>query len=274
MKKPMFFAALLGLACFGLWAQTPSLKGMSINGATGLWTIPSARIGWERTSNLGLDLGFHAIMRDGVAAIPKFSLSLFKWLELAGAFDIQPGNNQSDMILGGKIQIPLEKVALAFGGNYQLHNMGSDYQGSINREGRYHDLGVTHNAGQVYAAVTYAGRFFNMPAETTVVLGKTFIEGGIDSSIDYGMGFDLIIFPKQLNNFIHWITDFSNFSYSTEPFRADSGNRGVLNTGLRIDLSRIKGLGNFKFALDVLLVDGFDSNRSFSAGMVFGIPIL
>ncbi|MDR1058163.1 MAG: hypothetical protein LBL43_01320 [Treponema sp.] len=274
MKKTMFFAALLGLVGLGLWAQVPSLKGMSINGTTGLWTIPSARIPWERSSNLGLDLGVHTVIRSGVSVIPKFALSLFKWVELTGAFDIQPGTRQSDMILGAKVQIPLQKVALAFGGNYQLHNIGSNYSSSTS-DFRYHQkTNATHNSGQFYGAITYAGHFFNMPAETTVVVGKTFIEHNIDSSIDYGMGFDLVIFPKQLNNLIHWITEYSNFSYSTEPFRANSWDRGVFNTGFRIDLSRIKGLGKFKFALDVLLVDGFDANRSFSAGLVFGLPIL
>jgi hypothetical protein len=270
-KKVMLLAVLLAAAACGLWAQVPSLKGMSINGTTGLWAIPTARIGWERTSDLGLDLGFHTVVRDGAAFIPKLALSLFKWVEISGAFDIQPGTNQADMILGAKIQIPLEKVALAFGGNYQLHNMGSDYPYS---GGSYSRTNGTHSSGQIYAAVTYAGRFFDMPAETTVVLGKSFVQDHIDSDIDYGMGFDLVIFPKQLNNFIHWVTDFSNFSYSTEPFRVDSGNRGVLNTGIRVDLSRIKGLGKFKFALDILLADGFDDSRSFSAGLVFGIPIL
>ena len=88
------------------------------------------------------------------------------------------------------------------------------------------------------------------------------------------MGFDLVFLPKQLDGLIHWILDFSNFSYSVEAYGADSWHRGVLNTGLRFDLSRIKPLNKFKFVIDVILADAFDENRSFSTGLVFGIPIL
>jgi hypothetical protein len=56
--------------------------------------------------------------------------------------------------------------------------------------------------------------------------------------------------------------------------RADSWYRGDLNTGFRIDLSEIPALDKFKFVVDIFMVDAFDSNRSFSMGLVFGIPIL
>jgi hypothetical protein len=124
-------------------------------------------------------------------------------------------------------------------------------------------------------AVTYAGDFFNMPAETTVVIGKTFIENyKTDSSIDFGMGFDLILLPKVFDNYVHWITDFANFSYSVDPFGADHRYRGVLNTGIRVDLSVIPALNKFKFVIDALVADAFDADRSFSIGAVFGIPVL
>jgi hypothetical protein len=193
-------------------------------------------------------------------------------VEFSGAFDIQPKDyythdNGTDFIGGMKIQLPLTQTAIALGGNIQALNLGS------NDPARY-------NAGQIYVAVTYAGQFFNMPAETTVVLGKTFIEDQSNSNIDFGMGFDLILLPKIFQNYVHWITDFANFSYSVEPVGADSKYRGVLNTGLRLDLASIPSLSKFKFVIDVMVTDVLDdgdrwsSGRSFSVGAVFGIPIL
>jgi hypothetical protein len=238
-----------------------SIKGMSLNGATGLFSIPTARIGWE-ASNFGIDLGYHAISKNKTDHIPAVSISLLKWVEFSGAFDIQPGNNQSDIILGAKIQFPIQNTILALGGNFQL----------INFEQRNNENQIDM-AWQVYIAVTYSGRFFDWPAETTLVLGKTFWKNYSDSNIDFGMGFDLILLPSILNNLVHWITDFANFSYSVNPFGADHAFRGVLNTGIRIDLSAIPALSRLKFAVDILMTDAFDSNRAYSVGLVFGVPI-
>jgi hypothetical protein len=113
-----------------------------------------------------------------------------------------------------------------------------------------------------------------MPAETTVVVGKTFHEGYGDSNIDFGMGFDLILLPRVFQNYVHWITDFANFTYSVDPLGVGSEHRGTLNTGFRIDLSEIPALNKFKFVVDILMADAFDTDRSFSVGLVFGIPIL
>jgi hypothetical protein len=213
-----------------------------------------------------LDLGYHAIIRDGKAThIPKFGVSLFKWVELSAAFDIQPENhyyvreNSTDFIGGVKIQFPLKNTALALGGNFQSLNMGD---------------GRNYNGGQIYVAATYAGQFFSMPAETTVVLGKTFIEDRSNWDIDFGMGFDLLVMPDVLDNFVHWVVDFANFSYSVEAFSASAQSRGVFNTGLRVDLSAIPALSKFKFVVDILMTDAFDDDRAFSTGVVFGIPIL
>jgi hypothetical protein len=256
-----------------LGAQTSSLKGMSLNGATGLYSIPSGRIGWEKSSNLALDLGYHAIIDEKAAHIPKIALSLFKWVEVSAAFDFQPdGYNYSysryysrdkgtDFIGGLKVQLPVTKTAIALGGNIQALNLGNDEP-------------VRYNAGQIYVAVTYAGEFFNWPAETTVVLGKTFVEDRSNSDIDFGMGFDLILLPKIFQNYIHWIADFANFSYSVEPVGADAGIRGVFNTGFRIDLASIPALSKFKFVIDLTLTDALDKNRAFALGAVFGVPIL
>ena len=269
-----FFLLFLAIGISGAGAQSAksgteisSLKGMSLNGATGLYSIPSGRIGWERTSDLGLDFGYHTVIYDGKAThIPKISMSLFKWVELSTAFDIQPdgyitNEKGSDFIAGAKIQFPFTKIGLALGGNFQALNMSNDKD-------------LRYKAGQIYIAATYAGHFFNAPAETTVVVGKTFVEDSSNWDIDFGMGFDLIFLPKVFQNYVHWITDFSNFSYSVEAFGAQAWDRGVLNTGIRIDLSVIPPLNKFKFVIDILMTDAFDDNRAFSVGVVFGIPIL
>jgi len=258
------------LAETGLKAQSNgnnNFKGMSLNGSTGLYSIPTARIGCEKTRDIGFDLGYHAIIQKGRASnIPKVALSLFKWVELSAAFDIQPDrfhtqDRGTDFIGSAKIQFPLKNTALALGGNFEALNMWNT------REYRY-------SAGQIYAAVSYAGQLFNVPAETTFVLGKTFRENSLNWDLDFGIGFDLIIFPKVFKRYVHWITDFSNFSYSVEAFGADAWGRGVINTGIRVDLSQISVLNKFKLAIDVLVTDIFDKNRAFSVGLVFGIPVL
>jgi len=289
MGKMRFFVLVTIIASLGIIgaeAQTQSHPGMTLSGATGLYSVPSGRIAWDRNrdSDLGLDFGYHAVIHDGEAThIPKLALSLFKWVEVSAAFDFQPDNynsilyypddygrendngNNTDFLGGLKVQLPLEKAAIAVGGNLQALNLGNKARGYM--------------AGQIYVAATYPGSFFDMPAETTLTLGKTFIEDYSNSDIDYGMGFDIELFPNQLQGILHWITDFSNFSYSVEAFGADAWYRGVLNTGLRFDLSRIKQLNKFRFAVDVMITDLLDDGRkdegrAFSFGVVFGIPIL
>ena len=262
LKTAVVLFFIFALCVSGLGAQ--SLKGMSLNGSTGLYSIPTGRIGWEKSSDLAFDLGYHAIFCDGYAThIPKVSLSIFKWVEISAAIDFQNEHNSrgNDFIGGLKVQLPLTKTALAIGGNFQSLNLGKDEP-------------IRYNAGQIYLAVTYAGVFFEMPAETTIVVGKSFSDHIPRWDIDFGMGFDLVLLPKVFEHFVHWVVDFANFSYSVEPWQVDAGHRGVLNTGIRIDLTVIPPFKKFKFVVDVLLTDVLDDNRAFSIGAVFGVPIL
>ena len=262
-----FLIAALNVSGLGAQAMNSgSVKGMSLNGSTGLFSIPSARIGWENSTEFNLDLGFHTIVHSGKAAhIPKLSASLLNWVELNAALDFQPDgyfsfDKGTDFIVGAKVQFPMANTAIALGGNFQALNFNNtDYR---------------HNAGQLYMAVSYAGQFFDMPAETTVVAGKTFGENYSNSNIDFGMGFDLLLLPKYFGNFIHWITDFANFSYSVEAFGADAWHRGVLNTGFRINLSAVPIFERYKFAVDILMTDAFDQNRAFSVVTVFGMSLM
>jgi hypothetical protein len=263
----MFFFTLIAVSNLTDQRQGRSLNGMSFNGATGLYSIPSARICWERPNNFGFNLGYHMITSGGMTShIPKLNTSLFNWVELHAALDLQPpghitSNRGNDLILGAKIQFPLTNTALALGGNFQSLNL-------LNNDG------FNHNAGQVYLALTYTGRFFNSPADTTVVFGKTFRENTSNSDIDFGMGFELMILPQYLGGLVYWVTDFSNFSYSIEPFGADAWYRGVINSGLRFDFSIIPIFQRLKFVVDIVITDAFDSNRAFSAGVVLGVPFL
>ena len=267
-------------------AETPSLKGQSFSGATGLYSIPTGRIGWEKTANFGLDFGYRGIFNDaGNAHIPSFTISLFKWVELSAAFDIQkeimgvskngrlePQDND-DLLLGVKVQLPTQNQAVAIGTNVQFINLFND---TFPRNARY-------NAIQPYLAVTFPGTFFKMPAETTIVFGKTFYTGDPynNSNIDLGMGFDLLLFPDVFGNLVHLIIDFANFSYSDNawPNRLVQGTgpawyRGIFNTGFRIDMASIPALSKIKFVIDFVFVDLFDDgHRSISVGAVFGIPL-
>ena len=236
-----------------------SLKGMSLNGATGLIGIPSGRIGWERTADFGFDLGYHAIFDDGENThIPKGSVSLFQLLEFSFAYDSQDDSDDSDIIIGGKIQLPTTRTAVAVGANFQLLQEG----------------GEDENFQQIYLAATYPGEFFSMPAETTFVIGKTFGDPAPDENVDFGMGFDLLLFPDIFQGYVHWINDFANFSYSFAPYAANAGNRGAFNTGIRIDISANPALSRYKFVIDAMLTDALDDERAFGLGLAFGVPIL
>jgi hypothetical protein len=258
MKKTVVLVLLLVLiVTVGASAQT--LKGMSLNGATGLISIPSGRIGWEHSADFGFDLGYHAIIDDDQTAhIPKASVSLFKTLELGFAYDSQADSDNADMLFSGKFQLPIKKAsAIAVGGNIQQLEQG----------------GTSTNNTQIYLAATYPGDFFTMPAETTFVVGKSFGDLAVDEDIDFGMGFDLMLLPDVFQGYVHWINDFANFSYSAQAVGAIAGSRGVFNTGMRIDLGSADMFRGFKFVIDAILTDALDANRAFALGLTFGASL-
>ena len=282
MKKSIVFTCFILCAMIFISrvsAQT-GVSGQSMNGSTGLFSIPSGHIGWEDTGNLALDFGYRAVINNnsGVSHIPALTISLFKFVEISAAFDFQPAYNfdddndkeNEDLLMGIKFGLPLVgNTKIAIGGNFQLVNLTNDNH--------------SYYAYQPYVAITYPGNFFNMTAETTIVFGKTFYSGGPgnNSDIDFGMGFDIILFPDVFGNMVHWLIDFANFSYSDNSWPHNSYRhtsawwRGVLNTGFRIDLSTIPALSNFKFLVDIILNDLFDDGaRSFTVGAVFGFSAL
>jgi hypothetical protein len=285
LKKGFWIVIIAAVFVPALAAQSANTPGL--NGSTGLYTVPSGRIGWSG-ANLGLDFGYRTIISDienntyvggdgyRMDHIGFFSASLFKFAEVGMAFDFQPGydlpgddnDSNNDLLINFKFQLPTKVTAFALGGNFQAINMGND--------SKY------YSAFQVYAATTYTGTFFTLPAETTVTLGKTFafgdhsaVYGGRDLDFDFGMGFDLGLFPNALKGVVHWLIDYSNFSYSADPWGADPWYRGTLNTGIRFDLGALPALSKYKFSIDALMTDLFDEYaRSFSFGLSFGVSIL
>lgn len=275
MKKMLVLLLALA-AVFPLAAQDRGLNSMSLNGATGIYVVPTAKISF-RDDNMGFIAGYHTnyfTPSGGDAELNhliQVNFSFFKMLEVSGSFDLQPdnpGKDSNDILTGIKLQLPFGSVPIAIGGSIQYINMNESSD--------------DHLLFQVYGAITYESELFGWPAETTLVIGHTF--GKINhtntgSNIDFGMGFDLIVFPNQLNNFLHILIDFANFSYSANPWGVDARIRGVLNTGLRIDLSQIPALNKFTFAIDAFIADAFDSTsrnasgRSFGLGVTFGMSI-
>lgn len=258
MKKILLLlslAALLGATP----ATAQSLKGMSLNGSTGLVSIPSGRIGWEKSADFAIDAGYHSIIEGDVSThIPKVSLSLFQTLEIGAAYDLQSDSDNSDLIINGKFQLPIKRASsIAVGANVQMLKRNT----------------VSTNTNQIYIAATYPGDFFQMPADTTFVLGKSFGDGVPSADIDFGMGFDLLFMPDVFQGYVHWINDFANFSYSRQPIGADSNSRGVFNTGIRIDLGASKLFAGKKFVIDAIITDALDDNRAFALGLTFGAAL-
>ena len=271
MKKAIVGLFVLAIA-FPLAAQDAALNSMSLNGATGLYVVPTGRIAYPN-ADMGLNGGYHTNFfkpfDDGKTEanhLLQINFSFLRMIELSGTFDIQPdgapmGEDPNDFMIGAKFQLPFGGMPIAIGANYQSHNYSDDL--------------YDYTAFQIYVAVTYRSEFFGWPADTTLVVGHTFMEDKSHSNIDFGMGFDLILFPTVTGNFIHFLLDFANFGYSNGPWGAGAWTRGVLNTGLRFDLSQIPALERFTFAVDVFLADAFDSakdggGRSFGIGICFG----
>jgi len=284
MKKIVFWAGLFSaifINVSNIAAQSGSVSGQSLSGSTGLYSIPSGHIGWEESS-FGLDFGYRAVINNyaGVSHIPSITASFVKWIEISAAMDIQPaivqyGKDQrnEDLLLGLKLKLPTnsktaKNPAIALGGNFQFINVFGDNH--------------SYNAYQPYVAITYMGSFFKMNAETTVVFGKTFYSGGPEnnSNIDFGMGFDLVLFPDVFKDAVHWIIDFANFGYSDNSwpnnslYHTSAWHRGILNTGFRIALSSLFKTNRLKFLIDLVFNDLFDEGaRSFTAGAVFGFSM-
>lgn len=253
VKKSLFVVLCFLFVVFGLSGQSV-VKSSSINGTTGIISTPTARIGWEY-SNFGVDVAYAYLFSGGTHShVPSINISFLKKAEIGVAVDITPvgGSAVTDILVNGKFQFYREgNSAFAVGGSYQ----------AINSSGN-----AFNHYGQIYLALSYSGNFFTWPANTSIAIGKTF-SSNWDWNIDYSMGFELTLFPEVFKNYVHWISDFGNFSYSAAPVGVNAASRGVFNTGIRID--PIKE-GNFKLNFDIVGTDLLDSNRGIMAGICFG----
>jgi hypothetical protein len=246
--------ALCVLVVFCISAQNRNFNAMSLNGITGLYVVPTARLGIE-DAKLGFNSGYHMNFVNGkLEDLFQFNMGFNNLFEVAATYVGQAGDKDDDLLIGAKIRLPVSGSAIALGGNVAYNNFGASGK---------------HFGGQFYGVVTYQAELFGSQADTTFLIGKTFHEGEtINSDIDFGMGFDLVVLPKYLDRFVHWIVDFSNYG----EIARISPNRGSVNTGIRIDMSQIPALQKFNFAIDAYLTDAFDAyERSFGIGATFGM---
>lgn len=249
-KSLLMVSLLLVLTLSALSAQS-AVKGNSINGATGIIVSPTARIGWEY-SDLGLDFGYTFLYDGRMGHVPAFTLSFLKKAEVGVAFSIGENSN-FDILYHGKFQFFRDGgSAVAMGLKGELTNVGDSNSESF----------LTP-----YLVATYGGSFFKWPATTTIMFGWNMLERGqISSNFSFSMGFELSLAPEVFKNYVYWISDFSNYSYSANSYIAD--NRGTFNTGLRIDPIK---KGKFKLVFDFVGTDILDESRGFLASANFGM---
>ncbi|MDC7231678.1 MAG: hypothetical protein PQJ58_00475 [Spirochaetales bacterium] len=254
MKKSLIIVLLVILvSAVNLSAQS-SVKGMNAGGITGIAVAPSARIGWEK-SDFGLDFSYTMLYRNEASHIPAATISLFEKAEIGFAFDME-GNDWNNMLLGAKYQLSKEgNTALALGGNFEYQTNDLVEDNSVSSD--------------VYVVATYSGEFFNLPALTSMLLGWQFWEAGdFSTNLKYSMGFEMGFFPDTFNNYIYWISDFSNYSYATYSFRMGT-DRGIFNTGLRID--PVKN-NKYKLVFNILGTDLLDDgSRGLMVNATFGM---
>lgn len=264
-------SAVLFVLSFTTLLHAEAFRSPSIGGTTGLISTPTSHTGWEGAS-FGLDVAYHYLDADDNEdeedgySIPKALVHIGVAgtnLEIGFAYDDQPDfgedDETDDMLLSAKWEFT---EGLAIGGNAQIIDINGNLEGADEERRDY----------QIFFVATYAGDFFSMPAETSIVIGHTFIDNedndDDNENLDFSMGFDLDFVPSLFKHYVHWITDFANYSYSTEAGGANAWNRGAFNTGIRIAALRDK---SYKLNFDLIMTDALDDNRDWAAGAAFGL---
>ncbi len=260
-RRILVLALILLMVSGAVFAQS-SVKGMNASGITGIIVAPSARIGWEK-SDFGLDFTYSMLMKENLSHIPAVTVSLFRKGEIAFAYDFEDTGTDSDfsnLLLGGKFQLYKEGgTALA---------VGADFEWTVGDAVKNNDDSWKKSM-DVYVVATYSGDFFKMPAVTSMMFGwQALLEGEVSSNFNYSMGFELGLFPEVLKNYVYWISDFSNYSYAVHNLRIDT-NRGIFNTGIRIDPIKHN---KFKLVVNILGTDLLDEDaRGFMVNATFGL---
>ncbi|MEA1911053.1 MAG: hypothetical protein U9N32_05155, partial [Spirochaetota bacterium] len=130
-KLVLVVIVFLILIFSGIPLFSQSLKGLSLGGTTGLITTPTGRIGWEHSSDLGLDIGYHFSTDQGFGeneSIINAALSVARKFEAGVTLDLQQDNDgdsdnneETDLILFGKFQMYNSgSSGMAVGGNFQM----------------------------------------------------------------------------------------------------------------------------------------------------------
>lgn len=253
----------LNIASFGplLNASETSTDAANptVGGTTGLITTPSAFTGWNN-SDFAMDFGYHFIfLKDNHSHIPMINIYFLKMVELGAAYDVQSSDGD-DYVIHAKVNFFNDGSSyIAFGGNFQHL--------------KYEEGGDDNFFGQIYFAVSYRAKFFTMTADTTLVVGKTFNEGTQNADFDFSMGLDLELFPSFFKKYIHWVNEYSNYTYTMDPASITPHSRGAYNTGIRILV--LKNLEKFKLNLSFIGTDLFDEHdRSFCMNIVFGFAAI
>ncbi len=236
--------------------QARDFDSPSLNGATGLIATPTARVGWSE-GFMAVDGGMHYIGDRDDSYIPKANLYIqhkIGW-ELGFAYDIQQDYG-NDALFHTKLNLLNDNNScLALGGNLQSIRTTKDGDSKLYK--------------QAYAVVTYPSDFFGWYSDTSMVIGKTWGDGIDNSNIDFSMGFDLTMLPSVFENYVHWINEFANYSYSVDPNGSNTASRGSYNSGLRLAAMVVDS--RIKLNFDLACTDAFDDNRSLMAGVVLGM---
>jgi hypothetical protein len=265
MQKKIILLLLLLTAAAAINAQS-SVKGIAVNGVTGLITTPTARIGWEK-SDIGIDVGYSYLGGDNAnnsTHVPRVTVSLFRMAEIAGAYAM--GETDGGMMLNGKFQF--------FKDGGSAIALGLDYS-NYDRDTK-NDNDLLESLLRPYIVATYSGTFFKAPAVTSMTFGWVMDDGdsdGLDFNVfNYSMGFELSLFPGTFKNFIYWMNDFSNYNFSAYrgASTVNAGSRGMFNTGLRIDPLKDS---EYKFIIDIVGTDLLDPNRGFMLAATFGFAL-
>lgn len=231
--------------------QERSISGTTLSGSTGHIVTPSAGMLWEDSGfSLSTAYALIATQDSGLAHIPSVNVGLFRQLELNLAMDSLDG--VIDLLGGIKWKFfDSGTTEIAFGLSGQVLGIGKENERAF--------------GGQTYVVSTFQSALFDQPALTSVLIGYTF-QKDMSSDIDFSVGFDAPLFPSVFSDYVSFVFDVGNVSYSMNP-SGNNPDRGIVNAGIRINPIDII-TDQFRVSANVYGLDLLDgADRSFSAGL-------